>query len=125
MRVSPILLWNSTSIKNKIHELTLFLENYSILIAVLTETWLKPSDSLSIPNYAIVRKYRPLEQGMAILIHNNIPWQTLHQPDLELEYVAVKLLTPLILIVATVYIPPRNPIDPKTLHKLTSLNMFF
>lgn len=32
------------------------------------------------------------------------------------------MLTPSPLIVVAVYIPPRNPIDPKALHKLTKLD---
>lgn len=124
MHISPILLWNATSIKNKVHELTFFPEKFSIPPAILTETWLKPIDSLSIPNYTSIRKDRPIDQGggVATLIHNNIHWQSLYQPNLDLEYVSVKVLTPSPLIIVPVYIPPQNPIDHKTVHKLTTID---
>lgn len=101
MPVSSILLWNATSIKNQTYELTLFLENYSIPVAILTKTWLNPGDQLFVPNYSIIRRNRPQNPGggVAILIHKNISTQSIHQPNLDLEYVAIKLLTPTPLIV--------------------------
>lgn len=119
-----ILLWNATNIKNKTHELTLFLDNNQIPVAILTETWLKPSDHLHIPNYMIFRKDRLLDAGgvVAILIHKNVPTCTIPQTNLDIEYTAVKLSTPSPLVVVAAYIPPRKPIEPKILHKLTSLD---
>lgn len=51
MHLNKVLLWNATSIKNKIHEFTLFLETNQIPVAIVTETWLNGNDRLAIPNY--------------------------------------------------------------------------
>lgn len=111
MRVSSILLWNVTSIKNKVLELTLFLENNSIPIAILTETWLRPNDRHHVPNYSVFRKDRPNDSGggVAILIHKNILPQIIHLPALDIEYVAIKLLTPTLLIIAVRCPTPKDP----------------
>ena len=51
-------LWNATSVRNKHFELSKFLNEHNIDIAI-TETWLKPSDNFKLRNYNIYRKDRP------------------------------------------------------------------
>lgn len=124
MQIKSILLWNVNSIRNKYNQLTLFLENNQIPAALITETWLKLSDNIHIPNYSIVRRdiLNLRGGGVALWIHKNISYEHIPPPDLNFEYIAVKFNTHTPLVMAAVYIPPHSPIDPNKLKKLISLN---
>ena len=81
-----IILWNAISVKNKITDLQNFLDIQNTDIAILTETWLAPSDKIRLRNYNIYRKDgTPTTQnkprgGILIATHKNIPVEdTSHQ----------------------------------------------
>jgi hypothetical protein len=75
-----ILIWNAQSIRNKSLELENFLNSNKINICLLTETWLRQGDNLSLQNYFVYRNDRignnPNKRnnggGVAIAIRNDI-----------------------------------------------------
>jgi len=48
------MLWNATSLNNKEHELTYFINNNNIDVVLITETWLNSQSKISIVNYEII-----------------------------------------------------------------------
>lgn len=90
---ASILIWNAQSIRKKINEFSNFLNTQRIDICLLTETWLKQSESCSVQNYVLYRKDRsPTNQsqrnvggGVAIAIRNGIQHRQI--PDLDLEII--------------------------------------
>ncbi|XP_058449145.1 uncharacterized protein LOC131429116 [Malaya genurostris] len=88
--------WNACSLKSKIIELGLFLEEKRIDIAFITETHLKPEVNINIPGFRLVRRDRPnlRRGGVAIAIRNNINCQLLPSFQLQLiEAVGVEITT--------------------------------
>lgn len=83
-----IMIWNAQSIRNKLLETSDFLNKDQIHLCLLSETWLRPHDSLSMHNYTIYRKDRAGVDintrnrggGVAIAIRNDIVHSQL--PDL-------------------------------------------
>ena len=75
MKILKLILWNATSASNLIIELYKFLMD----IAIITETWLTPTDVLKLPNYNVYRKDRfPITSynprgGTLITIRKDIP----------------------------------------------------
>lgn len=76
------VIWNAQSIRKKSNELTNFLNSNQIHICLLSETWLKQSDILSMQNYIVYRNDRiPIDStdkrnvggGVAIAIRKDIP----------------------------------------------------
>lgn len=71
---------NCQSVKPKLNELSRFLLNHKIHIALLTETWLHNKISVNFPNYHCYRKDRETISnstksygGVAILVEKSIP----------------------------------------------------
>ena len=78
-----ILQWNCNGIKSKLTELSNFLHQHQIKVAVIQETKLNNnSTSPDIPNFTFVRKDRDTDNGggLAIYIHKSI--QFLKLPDI-------------------------------------------
>jgi len=48
------MLWNATSLNNKEHELTYFINNNNIDVVLVTETWLNPRTNINFVNYEII-----------------------------------------------------------------------
>lgn len=93
---NKLVLWNAQSIKNKITEFTDYLNTNQIDLALVTETWLKPNISLSIPNYKIVRLDRINTRGggVAIIINENIKYTEVAVSNLKvIESVGVNILS--------------------------------
>lgn len=71
-----ILQWNSRSIKPKKCLLEQILAENEISVCVLSETWLKPSETLNIKGFQIIRQDRlDGKAGVAILIKNGIIYE--------------------------------------------------
>ena len=81
-------LWNA-SVRNKHLELSKFLNEHNIDIAIITKTWLKPSDNFKLRNYNTYRKDRPTiqiktqEEGYSSLSAMIFPSNTLPNPNLR------------------------------------------
>lgn len=90
---ASIMLWNAQSIRHKINELTNFLLLHNIIICLISESWLTPGESCSVPNYTLYRKdrhstnvkKRNIGGGVIIAIRNDIPHKQI--PDLELDII--------------------------------------
>ena len=81
-----IMQWNCNGIKSKLPELTDFIYQHQIKVAVIQETKLSDkSTSPDIPNFTLVRKDRASDSGggLAIFIHKSI--QFLKLPDLPTD----------------------------------------
>lgn len=84
-----ITIWNANGIKTKKQELTKFLHDRNIDIALISETHLRLSDKLKIVGYKTIRKDRQtgIGGGVAILIKNRIKFtvipNTAPNPDTE------------------------------------------
>lgn len=60
--------------------------------------------------------------GVAIIINRNIPYEAIHLPYIDIEYLAIKILKPFPLILAAVSLPPRGKINIAALEKLINLH---
>lgn len=58
-----IFLWNATNVKEKLPELEVFLQNNNIDVALITETWLLPTDRFYLKDYISIRKDRATRGG--------------------------------------------------------------
>ena len=105
-----LIVWNATSVGNKIIEHKFLMDNTDI--AIITETWLTPTDVLKLPNYNIHRKYRSPTRsnnprgGTLIAIRKDIP-QSLSS---NTEYLSIKLKTTPTLIIDTAYVSSKTKI---------------
>jgi len=73
------MLWNATSLSGKDDELSYFINNKNIDVALVTETWLKPQIKLKFVNYEIIRSDSPRNVtggGVAIIINKQIKYHT-------------------------------------------------
>ena len=105
-----ILQWNCNGIQNKLTELTNFIYQHKIKVAVLQETKLgNKSTSPEIPNLTLIRKDRLSDSGggLAIYIHKSILFMRLPDlpPDGHTESLCVKIGDTNI---NNVYIPPTS-----------------
>ena len=105
-----ILQWNCNGIGNKTTELTSFIHQHDIKVAVLQESKLGiKSTPPNIPNFNLVRKDRPSAQGggLATYIHKSVQFMKLPEPppDGHTETLGVKVGDTNII---NVYIPPTS-----------------
>ena len=92
-KILPIACWNSGGILNKTTELKQFLQDYSVKILLLQETFLTKNKSLSLSGYCIYRDDRPTNGGgTAIAIHKTIPHTRINIQGLkEIEATAIEV----------------------------------
>lgn len=87
-----ILNWNSNGLKNKTIELTQYLQEHEIDIALITETKLNQTDKINIKNYETYRKDRPTNGGgVAIIIKNTIHHSLIPDTHNILEILGIKI----------------------------------
>lgn len=69
-----IVIWNANGIMNKIQEFRDFVIDHNPIAILINETWLKPADSFSIPNYKFYRidRLHAIHGGVGVLIKNYI-----------------------------------------------------
>jgi exonuclease III len=90
-----LLQLNVNGLRNTSHELSNFLAQHSIKIACLQETKLNAKfKSCSFPNYAIVRKDRPVGKGggLITLIHNSIFFTNIDSSLFSAQDLSMELL---------------------------------
>ncbi|KXJ79520.1 hypothetical protein RP20_CCG000600 [Aedes albopictus] len=104
-----IMNWNSRSIRNKEGEFFDFIDNHKIDVAVVTETWLQPNNSIFHPNYSCVRLDRSTQVanrggGVAIFVREGISFKQadgLNTTTIEAIQVTLNLVrTPVHIIAA-------------------------
>lgn len=89
-----IVSYNCHSVKNQQHELANFLQDHDIDIALLQETFLKPRDTLRIPNYRVFRTDRKTPGGgTAIITKLALKAQEIAIQTQNLENTAIELNT--------------------------------
>lgn len=114
-----ILLLNARSIAGKIDELVYISSEINHQIICITETWLDesvPSESLSLPNYDIIRADGSGRKGggVALYVHETLPYRTrdeLTNVDIECVWITCqprKLPRSISrLVIACIYLPPN------------------
>ena len=115
LRISHL---NIQSIYNKLDQLKHYLATSRIDIMSINETWLKPTSTIAIDNYRIVRNDRLHSGGggVCLIIHNSICFSTISIPgSIGTESVTVRLHDCIRgkkdLIITTIYNPPLNNIN--------------
>lgn len=95
-RELKIMTWNARSIRAKQSELRDSLSEHRIDIALIQETWLKPTQRLSIQGYSVYRNDRTTSRGggTAVLVRNDIKHLQLPTQKLQkIEYTSVQVHT--------------------------------
>lgn len=129
VRQLKIVSWNANSIRNKKYEFEMFLQDHSIDVALLQETWLRPCNNLKIPNYTVYRNDRldGPQGGTAIVIRNTLihylPENPLNLNHTEATTVIIPTERNSSLQITSVYIPPLQPFSPGDFHEIMSLNI--
>lgn len=79
MDILNIIQWNAQSISSNRHIFTNFLYEHNIHIAIICETWLKPSQQFKVRGYNVERNdCGNNHNGVAILIHKSIIYNKLN-----------------------------------------------
>lgn len=105
-----IVLWNIRSFNAHRNELLLIIAREQADILLLTETRLALADSVSVPDFEVIRHDTDGRGGgVAILIHRALAFRTIaHSPSVLVEHCFIKLITPSVYI-GVVYAPPQKP----------------
>ena len=121
-----VLVINSRSIRGKIEELVYYVNELTIQIIIVTETWLSadiPDDVINIPGFILIRKDRHngLRRCCAIYVSDEIPIRNdLSDTNIECQWLTLrpKWLPRSVsrLAIASVYLPPS--IDHRDLENL-------
>lgn len=115
MRNKPVKIsfWNCSGVSNKETELDHFLREHDIDVMLLSETHLKPSQNLTVPNYLVYRNDRKIQAGgrTAVLVKRSISHSQLPDPLLRrIEAKGVQIHIHIhgysSLQVYSIYIPP-------------------
>jgi len=115
------MLWNATSLNNKNHEFSYFINKNKIDVALVTETWLNSRISLNFVNYEIIRSDSPRQNagGVAIVINKQINFHILPQINITgCELLLIKIQSNVNLTVGVIYVPPKAQLDTNTLSNL-------
>lgn len=104
-----VATWNANGIRQRLEELSTFLEEKDVSILLMTETFLKPTVKLALRGFQVFRKDQEGKGGgVAVFVRNNIPAR---QVDLEgeMEAVAVEVeLSGSIQRFISAYLPPSK-----------------
>lgn len=110
-----MLAWNSNSIVNRLPEFRDYVAEEKFDVVLLCETFLKPANTLSVPNYHIYRSDRLTGRngGVAVLVKKNIHHERIPNFNIvNLEHAAVNILMsdnrPITIIAA--YNSPSKPL---------------
>lgn len=121
-----ILLWNAQSLVPKRNELLLAIADLQVEILLITETWLDPNYSFSIPGYTIIRSDRSRRGGgVAILVHNSFAFTIINGvagPSCEACF--IKIYSPNI-VIGVVYSPPNSGLSTNDLNIMARIGSPF
>lgn len=114
--------WNANGLQNKTIELANYMQEKKINIMMISETHLKPSKHLSIPNYDTIREDGQIHRGggTAILIKGTIKYQLLPKiEDEKLEATGIMVNTAKEKFnFYCIYIPPGDNLPSEALLKM-------
>jgi len=120
------MLWNATSLNNKEHELTYFINNNSINVVLVTETWLNPRTKINFVNYEIIRSdssRRNNSGGVAIIINKQLKFHILPQVTIDgCDVLLIKIQSNIGLIVGVIYAPPKAKFSCNILNNIVTNN---
>lgn len=123
-----LIVWNCQSILNKLAEFKAYVILHSPEIVLISETYLKPEKSFSVPNYLIYRNDRTQKMGggVAILIKKEIAHYPLTKSaDNEIiEYIGIQIPSKSgkLFNIYSAYIPPSSPFPEKQINSLIQNN---
>lgn len=108
--VVNIYQWNANSLKPKLQEFELLLSQGKIHIAIVSETWLSPENTIKVSNFNIFRTDRDDHYGgICILCHKSIKMCQVNfispNPSIEIIYVNIFNVAGIKNIIA-IYCPP-------------------
>ena len=88
------IFWNTINVKNKIAELQIFLHTQNTNIAIVTETWLSPSDKIRFRNYSTEKTESPqLQINQEEATHKDIHIEDIPQPNTSnIDTIKIKLI---------------------------------
>ncbi|KAK9731603.1 Endonuclease-reverse transcriptase [Popillia japonica] len=117
--------WNACGVRDKRDELAHFLVEQSLDVALLSETWLRLSDSLRFPNYCTYRSDRLTgrHEGVAVLVKKDLQHKPLYVSGLHfVEAVGIEISIRGLgrLKVFSIYAPPCRDCDWSDLDLLLS-----
>lgn len=119
-----IIQINVTSIRNKKPQLSQFLGENKIDVAIISETFLKPEHKFGIPNYNIIRSDRDTTTfggGVAILLEKSILVKVLkiNATNKNIEIAACEFNSHMgQIVILSTYIPPTPTYDSKDLENI-------
>lgn len=118
-----IIKINLTSIRNKKPQLSQYLKENNIDIAILAETFLKPEQVFHIHNYNILRKDRITSTygGVAILMRKSINFKPLsiNATNANIEIVACEFNSNIgNIVIISIYIPPSTSFNSRDLNNI-------
>jgi len=120
------MLWNATSLNNKEHELTYFINNSNIDVVLVTETWLNPRTNINFVNYEIIRSDSPRRNnvgGVAIIINKQLKFHILPQVTIDrCDVLLIKIQSNVGLTVGVIYAPPKAKFTCNLLNNIVSSN---
>lgn len=123
-----VVAWNACGIKRKIDEVLQFLRDGSVDVLFISETWLRPGDRLTFPNFRVYRSDRLVGRngGTAIAIkqtlkHSYVAVPVLRFLEATIVDVEIRGFGPLRLI--SVYAPPSRVCDTDDYDLLFSCNV--
>lgn len=104
-----MLYINSRSIKNKMDTLEVIINEMQIKILIVTETWLSEEEQqyFNFKNYNSIFSSRTKRGGgVGIFIHADLEFDVLEKLQTDVNYLAIKLKYPE-MIISTIYKPPK------------------
>ena len=127
-----LLLCNPRSLNNRIDELSAVLDNNTVDVAAITETWFtgdQQADLNSICGYNLFSKPRPDRRGggVALYVRENMNTKLLDvnvPEDIEVLWVSLRPnrlpRDACKIIIGVLYYPPRSPIAQKLIDHMSS-----
>ena len=111
---TEILQWNCRGIKANYENLELLILELNPKIICLQETFLKPSDSLTIPNYSSIHKMmdspRKASGGTSIFVRRDIPFSIFNMNS-NIQNTCCSISAQKTYTICNLYIPPSQNIS--------------
>ena len=114
--------WNCRGLKANLDELQLLMSEQKVSIFCLQETFLKPSDNLSLRKYHMYNTYGPIVQnraigGSTILVRNGVIHSRINLTT-PLQAVAVRVTQQKTITICSIYLPPSRQTSLQELNNL-------
>ena len=111
MMTNSVIQWNCRRLRPIFDELSLLIVKHNPLAVCFQETFLKPTDNITVKGFDLYHKFQETENrasgGVSIFVNENIP-QSIIKLNTNLQAVAVKVTAHKTITLCSVYLPPRN-----------------